>query len=175
MKSQAIIRLTSSILALCGMLMVATHSSAAPQVTLDAADIKFVKVESAAGTADLKFAGLGVQKAERPDVKNFAEMLVEEHIRTNRQLQNLAVEKGVDVSAVVDPKHAEAFQKLEKAAKADFDREFLAGLISSHKTCVSNFEAAARDSKDTDVKAWAARMLLTIKEHLAKARELAVE
>lgn len=173
MKSQSIIRLTSTTLALCGMFMLASHSNGAPKDTLDAADVKFVKTESAAGLAELKIAELGVQKAERPDVKAFAETLVSDHTQANKQLAALASEKGVEVSAVIDPKHADAFQKLEKASKADFDKEFLADLISGHKKCVSNFEEAAKDAKNSDVKMWAEKMLPTIKEHLAKANELA--
>jgi len=172
MNSQSIIRQSSATLALCGMLMFVTHSNAAPKDTLDAADVKFVKTESAASSAEAKLAELGVQKAERPDIKAFAEMLVTDHTQANKELTALAVEKGVDVSAVIDPKHAEEFQKLEKASKADFDKEFLADMISDHKRCVSSFEEAA---KNIDVKMWAERRLPTLKAHLAKARELATE
>ncbi|OYW77768.1 MAG: hypothetical protein B7Z37_02450 [Verrucomicrobia bacterium 12-59-8] len=175
MKTQTISRLTSTTLALCGMMMLASHSNAAPKDTLDAADVKFVKTESAAGSAELKLAELGVQKAERADVKAFAEMLVTDHTQANKELNALAVEKGVDVSAVIDPKHAAEFQKLEKAGKADFDKEFLADMISDHKKCVSKFEAAAKDAKNSDVKMWADKMLPSLKAHLAKATELAAK
>ena len=175
MKSKSITRLTSTTLALCSMLALASHSGAAPKDTLDAADVKFVKAESAAGSAELKIAGLGVQKAGRADVKAFAETLVSDHTQAQKELSALAATKGVDVSAVIDPKHAGEFQKLEQASKADFDKEFLADMISDHKKCVSKFEAAAKDSKDSDVKMWAEKMLPTIKAHLAKAEKLAAE
>ncbi len=173
MKSSSITRLTSTAFALCSMLVLASHSNAAPKDTLDAADVKFVKTESAAGTAELKIAGLGVQKAERADVKTFAEMLVTDHTAANKELAALAEKKGVEVSAVISPKHAEEFQKLEKASKADFDKEFLSDMTSAHKKCISKFEEAAKDSKDSDVKMWAEKMLPTLKAHLAKAEELA--
>ncbi len=175
MKSKSITRLTSATLALCSMFALASQSIAAPKDTLDAADVKFVKHESAAGTAQLKIAELGVQKAERADVKAFAETLVTDHTQANKELAALATEKGVEVSAVIDPKHAEAFQKLEKAGKSDFDKEFLDGMISGHKKCVSNFEEAAKDAKNSDVKMWAEKMLPTLKAHLAKAKELAAK
>jgi putative membrane protein len=175
MKSQSIIRLSSTTLALCGMLMLTPRGNAAPKDTLDAADVKFVKTESAATSAEMKIAGLGVQKAERPDIKAFAETLVTDHTQALKELTALAVEKGVDVSAVIDPKHAAEFQKLEKASKDDFDKEFLADMISDHKKCVSSFEEAAKAAKNSDVKKWAARMLPTLKAHLAKAQELATE
>ena len=175
MKIQSITRLTSTTLALCGMMLLASNSNAAPKDTLDAADVKFVKAESAAGSAELKIAELGVQKAERSDVKAFAEKLVADHTQAHKELAALAAEKGVDVSAVIDPKHAEEFQKLEKASKADFDKEFLADMISDHKKCLGKFETAAKDAKNSDVKMWAEKMLPTLKAHLAKATELAAK
>ncbi len=175
MKSLSNIRLSSTAIALCGLLLLSPQCNAAPKDTLDAADVEFVKTESAAGSAEVKLAGLGVQKAERPDIKVFAEMLVTDHTQAHKELMALAVEKGVDVSAVIDPRHAEEFQKLEKASKADFDKEFLADMISDHKKCVSSFEEAAKAAKNSDVKKWAARMLPTLKAHLAKAEELATE
>ena len=175
MKTKTTTLFSTSALALCAALLLAPNGNAAPKDTLDAADVKFVKAESAAGKAELKIAELGVQKAERPDVKSFAEMLVTDHTQANKELGALATTKGVEVSAVISPKHAEEFQNLEKASKADFDKEFLADMISGHKKCVSKFEEAAKDSKDSDVKMWAEKMLPTLKAHLAKATELAAK
>ncbi|MHB1081288.1 MAG: DUF4142 domain-containing protein [Prosthecobacter sp.] len=175
MKSKTTTLFSASALALCAAMIFTSNSNAAPKDTLDAADVKFVKSESAAGTAELKLAELGVQKAGRADVKAFAEMLVTDHTQANKELAGLASTKGVEVSAVISPKHAEEFQKLEKATKADFDKEFLSDMISDHKKCVSKFEEAAKDSKDSDVKGWAEKMLPTLKAHLAKAEELAAK
>jgi putative membrane protein len=175
MKTKSNTLFSSSTLALCAALLFTSHSGAAPKDTLDSADVKFVKTEAAAGNAELKLAELGVQKAERADVKAFAEMLVTDHTQANKELSALATEKGVEVSAVLDPKHADAFQKLEKAGKGDFDKEFLSDMISAHKKCVSNFEEAAKDAKNNDVKMWAEKMLPTLKAHLAKAKELAAK
>lgn len=175
MKSKTTSLFSASTLALCAAMLFTSNSSAAPKDTLDAADVKFVKTEAAAGAAELKIAELGVQKAERADVKAFAEMLVKDHTQANKELNALATEKGVEVSAVISPKHAEEFQKLEKATKADFDKEFLSEMVSAHKKCVSNFEEAAKDAKNSDLKAWAEKMLPTLKAHLAQAKELAAK
>jgi putative membrane protein len=175
MKTKTTALFSTSTLALCAAMLFTANSNAAPKDTLDAADVKFVKTESAAGSAVVKLAELGVQKAERADVKAFAEMLVTDHTQVNKELSALAVEKGVEVSAVISPKHAEEFQKLEKASKADFDKEFLADIISDHKKCVSNFEEAAKDAKNSDVKNWAEKMLPVLKAHHAKATELAAK
>ncbi|MCX6838826.1 MAG: DUF4142 domain-containing protein [Verrucomicrobia bacterium] len=173
MKNTSIIRFPSTTLAFCVALIFASNGMSADKDTLNAADVKFVKNEAAAGMAVVKLAGLGAQKAVRTDVKAFAEMLVTDHTKANEELTKLAAAKGVDLSAVIDPKYAETFQKLEKTESADFDKEFLAEVTSGHKKCVSNFEEAAKDSKDSDLKMWAEKMVPALKTHLEQAKELA--
>lgn len=172
MKTNTITRFSTTTLALCAALIFASNGMSADKDTLNSADVKFVKHESAAGMAVVKLAGLGAQKAGRADVKAFAEMLVTDHTKANEELTKLAATKGVELSAVIEPKHAETFQKLEKTESADFDKVFLAEMTSGHKKCISNFEDAAKDSKDSDLKMWADKMLPTLKTHLEQAKEL---
>ena len=160
-------------LALCAaVLMFSPQSMAAPKDTLDADDVKFVKQEGAAGTAGLKLAELGAKKALRPEVKAFAETIVTDHAAANAELAKLASTKGVDISAVVDPTDASTFQKLEGYSGTDFDKAFLSEMVSGHKKCVANFEAASKNAKDSDVKAFADKVLPTLKAHHEKAVEL---
>ncbi len=172
MKTKSTSLLSTSTFALCGIVMLATQGLAADKDTLVAADVKFIKHEAAAGMGLVKIAGFGVKKTERADIKAFAEMLVTEHTKSNEELAKLAATKGVELSTVIDPEQAETYQKLEKQSGTDFDKEFLATIVSGHKKCVSNFEEASQEAKDNDLKVWADKMLPTLKTHLAKAREL---
>jgi putative membrane protein len=173
MKHKSINLLSTTTLALCGVLLLAPRGMAAEKDTLNATDVKFVKHEAAAGMAVVKLAELAVKKAERTDVKEFAAMIVADHTKANEELKALAAKKGVEASAVIDPKHADTFQELEKSSGAEFDKNFLAEVVSAHKKCVSSFETASTDSKDVDVKAFANKMLPGLKAHLEKAKELA--
>ena len=173
MKSPSIIRFSTATLALCAMFMLASHGSAAEKDTLDSSDVKFVKRAAASGMAEVKVAELGVKKAENADVKAFAQMIVTDHTKVNEELKSLAATKGVELSAVIDPKHADTFQKLEKSTGKEFDKELLETMVSSHKKSVSNFEDAAKDAKNADVKVFAEKTLPALKAHLDKAKELA--
>lgn len=172
MKPRSNTVLTTMTLALCGMFLLAPHGVAADKDTLNATDVEFVKHEAAAGMATVKIAGLGVKKATRPEVKTFAEMIVKDHTAANAELTKLAATKGVELSAVLDSKHAEMFQKLEQYSGTEFDKEFLDVAVSGHKKCVGRFEDAAKDSQDNDVKMWAVKMLPALQAHLAQAEEL---
>jgi len=172
MKPRSNTLLSTTTLVLCGMFLLAPHGVAADKDTLNATDVEFVKHEAAAGMATVQIAGLGVKKATRPEVKTFAEMIVKDHTAANAELTKLAATKGVELSAVLDSKHAEVFQKLEQYSGTEFDKEFLDVAVSGHKKCVGRFEDAAKDSQNNDVKMWATKMLPALQAHLAQAEEL---
>jgi putative membrane protein len=139
---------------------------------LNAADVKFVKKEAAAGRSVVKMAELAVEKASNPEVKALAATLVTDHTGANAELDALATKKGVDVSAVIDPDAAKTFQDLEKLSGTDFDKAFLDAAVKGHKNCVENFEAASKDAADSDLKIWVVKMTPVLKGHLALAEKL---
>ncbi len=175
MKKTSITLITTSAFAFCAALLFAANGFAAEKDTLNAADVKFIKHEAAAGMAVVKTAGLGAQKTSREDIKAFAQMLITDHTAANDQLSKLATTKGVETSTVIDPKDAEIYQTLEKSSGTEFDKAFLAEVIRGHEKCVSNFEEASNDAKDSDLKTWATGMLPGLKSHLGKARELSAK
>jgi putative membrane protein len=140
--------------------------------SLNSADEKFIKRTGEAGTAEVKLATLGTQKAERADVKEFATMLVTDHTKVNEELAKLAQTKGVELSAVIAPNAAETFQGLEKESGKGFDKAFLAEMEKSHKASIAAFEDAEKSAADSEVKSWASKTLPTLKAHLSKIQEL---
>jgi len=174
MKAKSITLLSTTTLALCGMLLTAPYAMAAEKDTLNASDVSFIKHAASDDAAEVKLAELGAKKADRPDVKAFAAMLVTDHTKSNEELAKLAATKGVALSGVIEPSKAKVFQKLEKSSGTEFDKKFLAEMVSDHKMCVSNFEKASKEAKDTDVKAFANGLLPKLKAHLEKAKELSL-
>lgn len=163
-------------MALGATLLLAPHAMAADDMTkLNAADTRFIQQEAATGTAIANMAELGQKNAQREDVKSFAATLAADHTKANAELTTLASLKGVDLTSETVAKHADRQAKLETTASKDFDKEFLAMVVSGHEKCVKKFETASKDAEDSDVKAWAAKMLPGLKAHLATAKELSAE
>lgn len=173
MKTLSITLFSSATLAMCGLLFLGGQSRAEDNKSgLTSDEVKFIKHSAADGMAEVKIAGLAVKKAENAEVKAFAEMLVTDHTKVNEELKMLATNKNVDLSAVIDPKDAGTFQKLEKFSGAEFDKEYLGEVVSSHKKCLGAFEDISKESKDADVKAFADKIIPTLKAHHDKAKEL---
>lgn len=167
--------LKTATMALFAIATSATLSIADEKDTLDATDVKFVKQEAAGGMAAVAVAELGVKKASNAEVKALATTLVTDHTAVNKELQGLATQKGVDVSSVLSEDATKDIQKLETYSGAEFDKEFVAHVISKHKKCISSFEESGKDAKNADLKAWSNKILPGLKAHLAKAESLNVK
>jgi putative membrane protein len=133
-------------------------------------DEKFIKNTAESGMIEVRLSELATQKASRPDVKEFAQMLVTDHSMLNEGLKALASSKAVQLSAIIAPTGAAKFKDLEtfQTGKA-FDNEFLSYTASSHRRMVREFEEAAKDVADADLKAWINKSLPTLRTHLDKA------
>ncbi len=160
-------------LALSAMLLLIPDAKAEDKKSsLNSSDEKFVKHEAAAGNAFVKMTELGARKAQSPDIKVFAAMLVTEHTKINTELKMLAANKDVELSTVIAPTYAETYQELEKSTGAKFDKDFLSELESGHEKCLASFEAASKEASDSDLKSWVDKTLPMLRAHHERVRGL---
>jgi putative membrane protein len=150
----------------------ATTGFAGDKAKVDDRDEQFIKTAAADSKAEAKIAELAAKKAESADVKELAEMLVTDHTALVTDLTALAGKKGVDLSAVIEPKAAETFQTLEGYSGKDFDKSFLKDMKSDHEKTISNFESEDKKVKDPDLKAFVEKGLPGLRRHLDKIEGL---
>jgi putative membrane protein len=136
-----------------------------------ATDVAFVRKAAEGGMHEVAIAKLGQEKAEHADVKAFAAKLEKDHTQANTELTSLAESKHITLAASGKPNAVHA--RLEKLSGAEFDRAFVAAMVDDHQKDVKAFEKAASGAKDADVKAFAAKTLPTLKEHLTQVQALA--
>lgn len=102
-----------------------------------------------------------------PQVKNFAQMMVADHMAANTELASLAAQKGVTL-----PK--ESTKASEKWAKKDkdLDKDYVKQMKEDHEDTVKLFEKATQ-SDDPDIAAFARKTLPTLQHHLTVITGLA--
>jgi predicted outer membrane protein len=141
---------------------------------LDRADRNFMEKAAAAGMAEVETGKLAASKAQNPDIKAFGQQMVDDHSKANDELKALASQKGVQLPASLDRKHAGEMKKLEKLTGADFDREYIRNAgTRDHADARKLFQKAQKDAKDPDVKAFADKYAPVIAKHEEAARSLA--
>jgi len=135
-------------------------------------DSKFMTYAARDGLFHVEAGKLAAEKGSTEGVKKFGQHAVEHHSQINEELMKLASTKGVTLPKKMSKREQEDLDKLAILSGPDFDKAYLKMEITHHSKDLSVFQKEAKDGKDPDVKAWAAKTVATIEEHLEMARGL---
>jgi putative membrane protein len=161
-------------------------------------DKNFVNHMLADGMAEVELARLAQDHAASAEVKQFAQMMVDDHTKAGDQLKQIASTSAIPQDAKVDDKHKDLMDKLSKLRGMDFDKEYMSAMIDDHEDAVrdlrsrvdenrslgdrvtgknpENPAAVKPESSDNRVTAsvnqWAADALPTVERHLDRAKQV---
>lgn len=133
---------------------------------VDKDDAKFAVAAANGGMAEVELGTLAQQKAANQKVKDFGGMMVSDHSKANDEMKALAKSKGITLPDSIDSKEQKVKNDLSAKTGADFDKAYVSNMIDDHKEDIKEFEDAAKNLKDPDLKAFAVKTLPTLKMHL---------
>ena len=137
-----------------------------------AADELFVQQAAIGGMAEVEAGNLARLKGSSDAVKQFGAQMVTDHTKANDELKRIATGKKMALPGKPDAAHQAAKEKLQAASGAAFDEGFKKQMIADHKVTIELFEKEAKDGKDPDLKAFAAKTLPDLQGHLKMAEAL---
>jgi putative membrane protein len=140
-------------------------------VTKASADQAFVVEAAKGGMAEVELGQLAAEKGSSDQVKKFGQRMVEDHGKANEELKSLAQSKSVTLPAAADAKEKALHDRLSKLSAAEFDKAYMREMLADHRKDVNAFRKESQSGKDPDVKAWAAKTLPTLEEHLKMAED----
>ena len=147
-------------------------SSTAGRPAVDEETSDFMVKTADGGMAEVELGRAAVSKAKNKSVKDFAQMMVDDHSKANDELKGLAGQKNVTLPTAVSDEHKNDMDDLNKKTGADFDKAYMKMMVNDHEKTIDRFEKDSSNGKDADVSAWAAKTLPTLRKHLAHARDI---
>jgi len=161
-------------------------------------DKNFVSDQLADGMAEVELAKVARDHAASADVKQFAQMMIDDHTKAGDQLKQIATSNSIPVDTKIDDKHQNLMDKLSKLNGGDFDKEYMSAMIDDHQDAVSDLRSRVDENRSaTDrltgknpenpaavkpeqsdnrvtmsINEWAANTLPTIEQHLDRAKEI---
>jgi putative membrane protein len=132
----------------------------------------FVMLVTGANLSEIANGQLAAKQGNDADVRKFAQMMVTDHTKANKELTTLANEKKWGVSTSVDREKQAFHDRLAGLSGNELDKAYLQNQVNEHKNVIALFEQEVRDGKDADLKAWAQRMLPALRDHEKMARDL---
>ena len=133
-------------------------------------DQTWVTQTAMGGMAEVELSKLAQQKASAADVKTFAQRMVDDHSKASDELKSIAAKKNITLPGDMDAKHKAVSDRLSKLTGAAFDRAYMQAMVADHTKAVADFKRESQTGKDPDIKAFAAKHLPTIEDHLKTAQ-----
>ncbi|HWP43713.1 MAG TPA: DUF4142 domain-containing protein [Blastocatellia bacterium] len=163
-----------------GLLLSAGLASAARQDTksqaaLSKQDSQFVTRAAMDNMAEVELGQLAVERASNTEVKEFGQLMVDDHTKALNDIKGLATQKNVTVPTALDQKHQATKDRLSKLSGAEFDKAFMYQMVKDHEAAVKLFERQSNQGKDQALKEWAINTLPTLKNHLQMARDISAK
>ena len=134
-------------------------------------DQVFIKMAASSGQAEIQLGKLAAERADRAEVRDFAKRLEKDHTQANLELLKILDAQRIDVSRDMEP-YQVAATELTKLRGAEFDRAFLRYVVKEHEEAIAQYAAEAKGGHNAELKAYAAKLLPTLQEHLQLARDL---
>lgn len=153
-------------------------ASAEPTPTaLAQVDRDFVDTASRDGAVEVELGKLVLEKAKKSSVKDFAQKMVDQHTAANEELASLCKTRGIEMPAAnqtaADEAAKAARAELEPLAAAKLEKTYAEKMVEDHRKAVELFRKQSTEGQDPELRAWAAKTLPTLEEHLTHAEHLA--
>lgn len=147
--------------------------SATSSASLALTDVQFVTKAAEDGQFEVEVAKLAADKASSPEVKSFAQMLVNDHSSANDKLRQIASSHNVALPASLPADKKREIDLLSNLSGPEFDKQFVKIVgIKDHAHDIADFEKASKTAKADDVKNFAESALPAMRKHLAAAEKL---
>lgn len=135
-------------------------------------DARFAVAAADGGMAEVQLGQLASEKGVAADVKSFGAMMVKDHSEANNKLMTLAKEKGITLPGSLSEFEQKTKNKLQAKSGKDFDKAYVDDMIEDHEKDIKDFQNAAKNLKDPDLKTFVQNTLPVLKTHLAAIQKV---
>lgn len=125
------------------------------------------------GLKEVELSRIAAQRASTDAIKQFAKRMVDDHTKANQELMQLASSKGITLPSTPDARLQAMITRLGQLSGREFDRTYMkqAG-VDEHRKVVRLLQRASMNAADADLRAFAARTLPVVQEHLSMAESI---
>ena len=149
-----------------------TQSPASPSSVMPP-DLDFVLKAASGGMEEVALGDLAAQKVQSQQLKELAQLIVQDHTTANQELMQIAQSKGIQVPETTSPASQTVAASMSELNGPEFDLAYVMQQQGAHVATVALFDFAANHAMDPDVKAFAEKYLPKIQAHTRKIEETA--
>lgn len=161
----------------CGTMM--HNSGASPRGGIDMSDMTpesampYVMMAGASDLYEIQSSQMAVQRATRPEVRQYAQMLIQHHQMTTRQVMAAARAAGMNPRPpMLMPMQRQMLNQLRGASGSNFDRTYVLQQVPAHEMALALHSNYARSGDRPQLRAVASQAVPVVTQHLQQARQM---
>jgi putative membrane protein len=156
----------------CVMTMLPSCSALQSEAQVSPVDQQFMLIAASVGTAEIDLAQLALRQSSSPEVRQFAQHMIDDHTRINGELTQLAKSKKVVLLKAMDPANRTLYSELSKLSGTAFDRQYSLAQLNIHLMGNALYQSEAQYGQDPDTRQFAAKNFPTGVDHFKMAQPL---
>lgn len=115
------------------------------------------------------------QQGASKQVRDFGEMLVEDHKSANQKLRPIAAANDIDWQAQPKKQAVDLANTLAGMSGEKFDHKFIDEMVKDHQKDIDKYQKIADKTDDPQLRQYVNQTLPTLKKHLETARRIQSE
>jgi putative membrane protein len=142
--------------------------AAAMQPSPDASatqDKMFVAQASEGSLAEVELGKLALKKSKNPEVKEFAQKMVDDHTQLINDMKPVAEQLGVKPPTKVNAKHQQEADHLSGLSGDEFDKAYITAMVADHHHDLSEFTAEESRTQNEMLKSTVSKGKQVIEMH----------
>ena len=120
------------------------------QTQAQSGDIDFASKATASNNFEIQAANIALTKSQDQNVKQYAQMIVDDHTAAGNELSTLVKNKNWQLSTPDNQNYTQLIDQLNNADPANFDRNYVDLMAKSHQDAITLFKDASTGTATTD-------------------------
>lgn len=135
-------------------------------------DQEFVTQAGQSDQFEIQTSQLALQRAKSPEVKKYAQQMINEHKNSSQQLRKISQQKGYKLPTTVGEANKALLTQLTNAAGTNFDQAYMQAQVTAHSKTLANYQNYINNGKDPELKAFASKTASVVDSHLKMAQSM---
>ena len=171
--------LKTALLASACLLTAALHAqapgSSSPQTAAESPNAAFVQAAGQGGMAEVELSKLALAQTQSPQVRQFAQTMVDDHSANNKQLSMIAAHENIQVPQDLDAAHAHLRERIAGESGRDFDRDYVTAMRDDHAKMAELLKSSQATVNTEELRTFIKTTLPVVEHHLEMARGLKIQ
>jgi putative membrane protein len=135
---------------------------------------EYVQKAAVSDMFEVESSKLALQRSEKPDVKAFAQRMIDDHTKSTQKLKSVlqTASVGTAPATALDRSHQRMLDQLQNASNAQFDRLYMQMQIKGHQDALKVQQQYGRKGDNDQLRTFASDAAPMVQDHLAQARQI---